>query len=156
MSGETEAKPARKLSVEERRAAREERRKSKEAEKARKAAELEALLDEQMEDVEDIREAMEDKGEDSELLVYRTDYGVIAARKPKPAAVSRFRAEMNKQGKKKDVVNATNVLVLDSLVYPSRDQYQAIVAKLPLIPEAVGHDLYNLAGANLEPEVKKS
>lgn len=153
MSGETEAKQ--KLSAAERRKAREERQRAKEAEKAAKKAEWQEMIDSQIEDVEDIREELESKGENVQLLTYTTDHGVVAVRQPKAVVMARFRAEMNKQGKKRDLATATDVLVKDCLLYPDLQSYLKIVEKLPLLPESIGTDLFAAAGGGLEADVKK-
>lgn len=153
MSGENEAP---KLSAAERRKAREERQRAKEAEKAAKAAALAELIEDQIEDVEDIREELESKGESVEILVYKTDHGVVAVRAPKPVSVARWRKEVNKPEKKRDLPQANKILVVDNLLYPSRENLNEILEKLPLLGESIASDLLVAAGGQMEADVKKA
>ncbi len=140
---------AKKPSVEERRKARAERQKAKEAQRETERKAFEAMIAEQMEDVADLVEAFEDAGEKVTVLTYKTDFGVVAVRQPRAVVMHRFRLEMNKT-KKADLMTATDTLVVDCLIYPSQEAFQAIVQKLPLLPESIGTDLIAAAGGGQE------
>jgi hypothetical protein len=147
----------RRKALEERRKAREAKRSSKEADKAKKRAEIDQMIEEQMEDVEDIRDRLEEAGENSDLLIWKTDHGVVACQPPKPHVMARFRKEINKTGKKQNLMQATDVLVLDCLKYPSRAEFEQILKALPLLPESISTELLDSAGGGREAEsVKKS
>src|SRR5438876_2914283 len=76
----------------------------------------------------------------------------IVARKPPRAAYKRFRAMAFDPKKQAD---AAETLMVDCVVYPSRDAWNALLEQYPALAETFAPEVLKLAGASQSVDAKK-
>jgi hypothetical protein len=76
----------------------------------------------------------------------------VVARKPPRAAYKRFRSMAFDPKKQAD---AAESLMVDCVVYPSRDEWNAMLEQYPALAETFAPEVLKLAGASQSVDAKK-
>jgi hypothetical protein len=137
----------------------EERRKQRAELRRARAAQIAEMQSDQCDEIEDI---IDEKELGDNVVIVKTDLGVLACKKAEPDELDRFFAVINGDGSKRrrgkgpSTMDATQALVRSARIYPDAQEFERILMEYKVCWNTLGEGIVDLAGATFEADVRKN